>query len=34
MRYAKQVTESMASYRREKSKYETLGKERAKTERP
>lgn len=30
----KQVAESMASYRREKAKYETLGKERAKTEPP
>ena len=30
----KQVAESMASYRREKAKYETLGKERAKTEAP
>ena len=30
----KQVAENMASYRREKAKYETLGKERAKTEPP
>lgn len=30
----KQVAESMTSYRREKAKYETLGKERAKTEPP
>ena len=30
----KQVDESMASYRREKAKYETLGKERAKAEAP
>ena len=30
----KQVAESMASYRREKAKYETLGKERAKAEAP
>lgn len=30
----KQVTENMACYRREKAKYDTLGKERAKTETP